>query len=130
MHEVEREVSMLFGEGAKNVTITAKAGKEKRTSKQNAFYFKNVNEIAKFLEESGVCKRISVGDYIWNFPITKDEIHGINKKFLHVESTAKLSKKEFIEFMDKMVAYWQQKTNGFWQPFETAREHMKGLDEI
>lgn len=45
-----------------------------------------------------------------------DEIHKINKRENNIDTTTKMKTLEFMNFVDKVIIYWQQKTNYKWIP--------------
>lgn len=92
--------------------------KPKRTNAQNAYYFLINNEVAKFLNESG----LTYGEY--ELPYNKDIIHAIQKKLYGVETTTKMSIKEFCDYETQVIAFWQNKTRGQWQPSELPESYL------
>ena len=77
----------------------------KRTSEQNNYY-------------QSVCRGLSefFGKEPYNIKISPEEIHTKNKIVFKHETTTNLSVSEFIDFIDKVIAYWQFKTSGEWMP--------------
>ena len=93
--------------------------KQRRTTEQNRFYWANVGDIADVLNGAG----LTYGE--WCLPYTSEILHEINKKVFGVQSTAKLSKEEFCDFIDRLQAFWIERTNGFYMPRETAYSYLE-----
>lgn len=98
--------------------INVSEHKPKRTNAQNDFYWVNNEDVAKFLNDSGV--QLGFG-----LPFTSETIHEINKKYLGVPSTRKQDIHSFSEYMTKVFAYWIEKTNGMWQPKESPYGYLE-----
>lgn len=101
------------------VDVTVADHKQRRTTEQNRFYWANVGDIADVLNDAG----LTYGE--WCLPYTAEILHEINKKIFGVSSTAKLSKVEFCEFIDKLQAFWIDRTNGYYMPRETAYSYLE-----
>ena len=99
------------------VVVEIKKKTLRRTTDQNSFYWVCVNNLQQFLYESGVTYN-AMGQEL---EYTADTLHEINKSVFSVDSTAKLDIKAFCEFMDKMFAFWIEKTQGNWMPPESTR---------
>lgn len=98
--------------------------KPKRTNAQNAYYFLINNEVAKFLNDSG----LTYGEF--NLPYNKDIIHEIQKKLYGVATTTKMTIKEFCDYETQVINFWQERTRGQWQPSELPESYLikKGYD--
>lgn len=88
----------------KKVEIEVSEYKPKRSSAQNSYYWIFNNEVAKFLNDSG----LSYGEH--NIPYDKDIIHKINKVIFSRDTTTKMSIGEFCEYMTKIIIWWTEKT--------------------
>lgn len=93
--------------------------KQRRTTEQNRFYWSTVGDIADVLNDAGA----TYGE--WCLPYTAEILHEINKKIFGVASTAKLSKAEFCDFIDRLQAFWIERTNGCYLPKETAYSYLE-----
>lgn len=99
------QAELMLNSGKKiNVEITEK--KQKRSNEQNAYYWLFNGELADFLNNAGC----SYGK--WAIPYTGELIHEINKKLFGVKTTTKMSVGEFCEYMNKLILFWQERTNG------------------
>lgn len=98
--------------------------KPKRTNAQNAYYFLINNEVAKFLNDSG----LTYGEF--NLPYNKDIIHEIQKKLYGVATTTKMTIKEFCDYETQVINFWQERTRGQWRPSELPESYLikKGYD--
>lgn len=88
----------------KKVEIEVSEYKPKRSNAQNSYYWIFNNEVAKFLNDSG----LSYGEH--NIPYDKDIIHKINKVIFSRDTTTKMSIGEFCEYMTKIIIWWTEKT--------------------
>lgn len=93
--------------------------KQRRTTEQNRFYWVIVGDIADVLNDAG----LTYGE--WKVPYTPEILHEINKKLFGVKSTSKLSKTDFCDFVDKLQAFWIERTNGCYMPRETAYSYLE-----
>lgn len=114
----------LMLENNKEVVAEVREFKPKRTNEQNAYYFLLNNEIAEFLNDSG----LTYGEF--GLPYNKDIIHEIQKKVFGIGTTTKLSIKEFCEYETKVIHFWQERTHGEWHPSELPESYLikKGYD--
>lgn len=114
----------LLLDAGKEVSAEVSEFKYKRTNEQNAYYFLMNTEVAQFLNESG----LTYGEF--NLPYTKDIIHAIQKKVFGVETTTKMSIHEFCDYETQVIQFWQERTNGQWQPTELPESYLtkKGYD--
>jgi len=99
------------------IDIVADFHKTKRSNSQNKFYWKNCTELALFMQVTGIA--IIQGNI--RIEYDQDIVHTINKVKFGVKSTAKLSVKEFITYMDRFFAFWIEETEGEWIPLESTR---------
>ena len=97
--------------------------KPKRTNAQNDFYWLNNDDIARFLNDSGV--KMAFG-----LPFKSETIHEINKKYLGVPSTRKQDIHAFSEYMTKVFAFWIEKTGGMWQPKESPYGYLEKVGYV
>lgn len=101
--------------------VEVKENIQKRSTLQNAFYWACNKEIAKFMTDAG-CYFTLQGEKL---EYTKDVVHMINKSHTGVETTTKMSIKEFVEFLDKVQDFWVMKTGGFYTPKNVRKEAEK-----
>ena len=101
------------------VDFEMKEHKQMRSTAQNRFYWENVGEVVKVLNDAGC----TYGED--RLPYSSDIIHEINKIKLGVSTTTRLSVKEFCEFMDKMFAFWIERTAGVFVPLESAESYLE-----
>lgn len=108
----------------KKITLEVAEKKNKRTNEQNAYYWLFNGELSSFLNDSG----LSYGEH--QIPYTGELIHEINKKLFGVKTTTKMSIGEFCEYMNKLLLFWQQKTQGEFQMSELPANYLerKGYD--
>ena len=98
----------------KKVEIEVSEYKPKRSNAQNSYYWIFNNEVAKFLNDSG----LSYGEH-------KDIIHKINKVIFSRDTTTKMSIGEFCEYMTKIIIWWTEKTNGMFSMPELPDEFLR-----
>lgn len=103
--------------------VEIKEFKPKRTNPQDNFYWLQNQSVANCLNDAGL--RMAFG-----IPFTKDAIHEINKKFLGVQTTTKMSVPEFCEYMTRMFAFWTEKTRGNWQPEESPYGYLERVGYV
>lgn len=103
----------------KKVEIEVSEYKPKRSNAQNSYYWIFNNEVAKFLNDSG----LSYGEH--NIPYDKDIIHKINKVIFSRDTTTKMSIGEFCEYMTKIIIWWTEKTNGMFSMPELPDEFLR-----
>ena len=118
------ETAKILLDYGKEVIVEVHEFKPKRTNEQNAYYFLMNNEVAKFLNEAG----LTYGEF--NLPYSKDIVHEIQKKIFGIETTTKLSIKEFCDYETQVIHFWQERTHGEWQPSELPESYLikKGYD--
>lgn len=124
-HVLKMSVSREFEDGAKYVFIDVKGKKPRRSTVQNSFYWKNMTELANFLTESGIYKKVEKFGVVKEKPMTKDDMHDENKDLFGIDKPSKLNKKEFSIYMEKVFHHWSIQTNGFWQPLEDTRSYFE-----
>lgn len=118
---ITRSCQGLLDNSKNGIDINYKKHTTKRSDPQNDFYWLNVSDIARFLDEAG-CS-YTVNDVKLDYD--KDIIHAINKKKFGIDSTKKLSVGEFCEYMEKMFAFWQEKTRYEWIPLESTMSYIE-----
>lgn len=107
-------------ESCKNgVDVEIKEHTTRRSTAQNAFYWANLTDVCKILNEAG-CR---YGKY--EIPYSAELIHEINKAVIGEKSTARMSVKDFTEYMDKVLAFWIEKTGGYFVPKETTTSYLE-----
>lgn len=107
------------------IKLSVEKFKPKRTCDQNSFYWLNCGDIAKFLTNAG-CFIVKMG---YKCKWKKDDVHDVNKERFNVDSTSKLSKKEFIEYMEGMFAFWQEKTDYEWEPLDSSLVYLNEFNK-
>lgn len=103
--------------------VEVKEFKPKRSHPQNDYYWVQNESVSKFLNESGL-------SMAFGLPFTSEAIHEINKMFLGVQTTTKMSVPEFCEYMTKMFAFWTEKTRGNWQPEESPYGYLERVGYV
>lgn len=116
---IKPQVKAMLNICLSGIDIEVKEHRNKRTSAQNNFYWLNVSDIADVLNDGGC----SYGEF--NLPYTSELIHDINKIVFGVKTTTRMTIKEFCQYMDKMTAFWIEKTNGAFQPKEVAYSYLE-----
>lgn len=98
--------------------------KPKRTNGQNAYYWLSCGWVSDCLNDAG----LTYGEY--KLPYNKNIVHDIQKHLFGVETTTKMKKDEFCEYIDKVTCLWQDKTKGAYQPKELPLSYLerKGYD--
>lgn len=103
------------------IDIDVEKHKKKRNTLQNSFMWVNLNNIADFLNDSGLSYEVMNVE----LPFNKDIIHEINAKVFGVKTTTKMTVTEFCEYMDKMFYFWQERTEFEWIPLESTRGYLE-----
>ena len=114
-----RPLKALLASSKNGVDVEIKEHTTRRSATQNAFYWANLTDIAKVLNEAGC----GYGDY--NIAFTPEVLHEINKTVFGIKTTAKMDVKAFTEYMDKVLAFWIEKTHGFFVPKETTKSYLE-----
>ena len=114
-----RPLKALLASSKNGVDVEIKEHTTRRSATQNAFYWANLTDIAKVLNEVGC----GYGDY--KIAFTPKVLHEINKTIFGVKTTAKMDVKAFTEYMDKVLAFWIEKTHGFFVPKETTKSYLE-----
>lgn len=105
---------------AKNgVDIEIKEHKRRRTTDQNSFYWLNMTDVAKTLNDAGA----TYGEHA--LPYTAELVHEINKRLFGQKTTAKMSTQEFSDYMTQVFAFWIEKTYGFFIPKESPQSYLE-----
>ena len=124
---LKAEILAKLNNSPEGVIIEVSEFKPKRTNIQNKFYWANVHEITELLRAKNVKKVIDNKEFNIKIEllITDEEVHEINKNVGNITTTTKMSKKEFIDFMDKIFAFWITTTNGEWSPKELTKGYLE-----
>lgn len=122
--QIKNEILSLLLYG-KSVDVEIKEHKHKRSNEQNNYYWLFNTMLANFLNDSGCL----YGEY--KIPYTSQLIHDINKHLFGVETTTKMSVKEFCEYMTKLEIFWREKTNNCFEMPEPPLKYLerKGYTE-
>lgn len=116
--EYER-AKILIQNSKFGIDIEVSKHQHKRSTEANNYYWLFNSELAEFLNDSG----LSYGEH--QIPYTSELIHEINKKLFGVKSTAKMSVSDFCQYMNKLLLYWQEKTNGEFQMSELPANYLE-----
>lgn len=114
-----RPLKALLASSKNGVDVEMKEHTTRRSATQNAFYWANLTDIAKVLSDAGM----EYGDF--NIAFTPEVLHEINKTVFGVKTTAKMDVKAFTDYMDKVLAFWIEKTHGFFVPKETTKSYLE-----
>lgn len=112
------QAEMMLNNG-KKILVEVAEKKEKRSNEQNNYYWLFNGQLADFLNDSG----LSYGEF--NIPYSADIIHDINKTLFGVKTTTKLSIGDFCQYMNKLLIFWQEKTNGEFQMSELPANYLE-----
>lgn len=113
---IYRQAEHLIEGGS--IDVEVKEHTETRTTAQNNYYHMICGEVAKFLRDA----EAKYGKFKTKF--TKQLIHEINKSEFDVETTTKMTVREFCDYMTQVIAFWQEKTNYFWMPSELPTSYL------
>lgn len=116
--EYERAKSLLSS-CSSGIDVEVKEHKHKRTNAQNDYYWVFNTELADFLKKAGV----RYGKH--NLPYNKNLVHDINKAVFGIETTTKMSTKEFCEYMMELFVFWNDETNGMFEMSELPDTYLE-----
>jgi len=118
--KINNKVDRVFSSGnAKyGIDIIITPHKEKRSLEQNNYYFLICSDISNFFNDAGIVFKKAKFNGI-EYPIywSSNAIHLFNKTIFGINTTTRLTKKEFCEFMEKVFELW----------IEKSLEYTKGL---
>lgn len=121
-------------DNGKQVDIEVKEHKNKRSIEQNNYYWFINGLIEKCLYDAGIEieSEIKILKIVWKRPVNQKDIHEINKDTFGIETTTKLSVKEFCEYMNKVFILWIEKTHGAFEVPELPQSYLerKGYTEM
>ena len=106
--------------------VTVKENIQKRSTLQNAFYWRGNNSISKFMKDAG-CYFMLQGEKL---EYTKDVVHMINKSHFGIDTTTKMSIREFVDYITALHVFWDERTNGFYVPSESVIIESKKWESI
>lgn len=112
------QAELLLNSG-KKIVVEVVEKKNRRSNEQNAYYWLFNGQLADFLNDSG----LSYGEY--QIPYTQDIIHDINKKLFGVKTTTKMNVGDFCNYMNKLLFFWQDKTNGEFMMSELPANYLE-----
>ena len=111
------QAELMLNSGKKIVVeITEK--KNKRTKAQNDYYWEYCTQLAAFMTNATG----GYGEY--KLAYTKDLMHDIHKKVTGIETTTKMSTKEFCEYIYQVHSHWTTKTKGTFQMSELPENYL------
>lgn len=123
--QLKQSFSVLFTQAelmlnaGKRITVEIAEKKQKRSNEQNSYYWLFNGQLADFLNQSGLC----YGEH--QIPYTSQLIHEINKKLFGVKTTTKMSTGEFCQYMNKLLLFWQEKTQGEFMMSELPANYLE-----
>lgn len=123
--QLKQSFSVLFTQAelmlnaGKRITVEIAEKKQKRSNEQNSYYWLFNGQLADFLNQSGLC----YGEH--QIPYTGQLIHEINKKLFGVKTTTKMSTGEFCQYMNKILLFWQEKTQGEFMMSELPANYLE-----
>lgn len=103
----------------KKITVEISEKKKKRTSEQNNYYWLFNGELADFLNETG----LTYGEH--KIPYSGELLHEINKTIFGIKTTTKLSIGDFCDYMNRLLLFWQEKTNGEFSMSELPNNYLE-----
>nr|DAR97453.1 MAG TPA: protein NinB [Caudoviricetes sp.] len=109
----------LMLNAGKRITVEISEKKQKRSNEQNSYYWLFNGQLADFLNQSG----LSYGEH--KIPYTGELIHEINKKLFGIKTTTKMSTGEFCQYMNKLLLFWQEKTQGEFMMSELPANYLE-----
>lgn len=109
----------LMLNAGKRITVEISEKKQKRSNEQNSYYWLFNGQLADFLNQSGLC----YGEH--QIPYTDQLIHEINKKLFGIKTTTKMSTGEFCQYMNKLLLFWQEKTQGEFMMSELPANYLE-----
>lgn len=110
--ELVRNKASLMLDASKEVLLEVDEFKRKRSNEANAYYWLFNSWVAEFLNDAGC----SYGEY--QIPYTAELIHDIQKRLFGINTTTKMNKSEFFEYINRITIFWQDKTQGEFMPKE------------
>lgn len=113
-----KQATEILSTSKDGVDITVKKHVHERSQAQNSYYWVINGEVAKFLDDAGI--RYGADNIHFN----KDIVHDINKEVFGVETTRKMVREEFCEYMTKVILEWQERTNFEWAPSELPDSYL------
>jgi hypothetical protein len=104
----------LMLKSGKQIDVEVTEHKNKRSIEQNNYYWFINGLIEKCLYDAGIEieYEIKILKIVWKRPVNQKDIHEINKDTFGIETTTKLSVKEFCEYMNKVFILWIENTQG------------------
>lgn len=112
------QAELLLNAG-KKITVEVAEHKHKRSNEQNAYYWLFNNQLADFLDNAG----LTYGEH--HIPYTGELVHEINKTIFGVKTTTKMSTGEFCRYMNRLLLFWQEKTNGEFMMSELPANYLE-----
>lgn len=112
------QAALMLNAG-KRITVEISEKKQKRSNEQNSYYWLFNGQLADFLNQSG----LSYGEH--KIPYTGELIHEINKKLFGIKTTTKMSTGEFCQYMNKLLLFWQEKTQGEFMMSELPANYLE-----
>lgn len=120
-----RQVELLLSNG-KELTVELSEVKQTRSIAQNNYYWEFCKQLADFLQEKEIMHRYEVMGVMVEKPFTSKSVHeNLNKPMFDIETTTKMSVKQFCEYMDKLLIFWQEKTKNEFKMSERPESYLK-----
>lgn len=108
-----------------SIDVEVKKHTHKRSSAQNNYYWLICTELAEFFQEHDIYDEYDAFGTTIKRHYTKDSVHDrLNKPLLGVETTKKMSVKEFCDYMTKIILFWQEQTDNEWMPSELPATYL------
>ena len=108
-----------------SIDVEVKKHTHKRSNAQNNYYWLLCTELAEFFQEHDIYDEYVAFGITIKKHHTKDSVHDrLNKPLLGVETTKKMSVKEFCDYMTKIIVFWQNTTKGAWMPSELPSTYL------
>jgi hypothetical protein len=108
-----RQIDAITPIAAAGIEVEIRVAKKQRTYRQNKFFHAVLSEIARFVIRNGGWLD---GMCLPAWAIGTESLKGYFKQKFGVVSTAKLSTKEFCDFIDGIQAHMQLETHGEYTP--------------
>lgn len=116
---ITEALKQLLNDSQNGVDISISEHKIRRSTAQNDFYWLNCRDIARCLNQA----KMTWGNL--KLPYTDKVVHESNKLVFGIETTTKMSTKEFADYMEAVFAMWQDYSNYGWTPLESPNSYLE-----